>query len=77
MREPLRCREAFKQLRTVEQIGYIVTTFVQTASSVPHLVVLLQSTVLGAQEMAGRVGAFLQQWRSTLAVRPSEYFYLR
>jgi secreted Zn-dependent insulinase-like peptidase len=63
------CREAFKQLRTVEQIGYIVTTYVNVASSVPHIVVLLQSTVLGAEQMAGRVQAFLQQWRKYLAVR--------
>lgn len=61
-------REAFKQLRTVEQIGYIVTTYVNIASSVPHTVVLLQSTTVGAEEMGGRVDAFLQQWRKTLQV---------
>jgi hypothetical protein len=63
------CRDAFHQLRTVEQIGYIVTTYVNVASAVPHIIFLLQSTTVGAAEMGTRIDAFLQQWRASLEVR--------
>ena len=62
-------RAAFHQLRTVEQIGYLVWTYETLRSEVPHFAFLLQSTKLGAAEIGERVAAFLQQWRGTFDVR--------
>lgn len=62
-------RPAFHQLRTVEQIGYLVWTYSTQLAEVPHIAFLLQSTVLNAEEIGTRVSAFLQQWRDSFEVR--------
>ena len=61
-------RPAFHQLRTVEQIGYLVWSYATTRAAVPHLAFLLQSTELGATQIGHRVRAFLRQWRATFEV---------
>lgn len=61
-------RSAFHQLRTVEQIGYIVWSYASGRAGVPHIAFLLQSTVLGAGAIGGRVRAFLRQWRDLFEV---------
>jgi insulysin len=65
-------RPAFHQLRTVEQIGYLVWTYTALLADVPHNVFLLQSSSLNAEEIGMRVSAFLQQWRGSFEVCLSE-----
>jgi insulysin len=62
-------RPAFHQLRTVEQIGYLVWSYATTRAGVPHLAFLLQSTEVSADGIGGRVHAFLRQWRGTFEAR--------
>lgn len=62
-------RDAFHALRTVQQIGYIVTTYVSLRAEVPHIAFLLQSTSVGAEEIGARVDTFMREWRRRLAVR--------
>eukprot|EP00892_Ulva_mutabilis_P012171 jgi/Ulvmu1/9326/UM050_0076.1 len=59
-------RDAFHALRTVQQIGYIVTTYVSLRAEVPHIAFLLQSTSVGAEEIGGRVDTFMAEWRRRL-----------
>lgn len=67
--EHLLHRDAFHALRTVQQIGYIVTTYVSLRSEVPHIALLLQSTTVGAEAIGGRVDTFMREWRRRLEVR--------
>lgn len=62
-------RDAFHALRTVQQIGYIVTTYVSLRAEVPHVAFLLQSTSVGAEEIGARVATFMREWRQRLEVR--------
>lgn len=62
-------RDVFHTLRTVQQIGYIVTTYVSLRAMVPHVVFLLQSTSVGAEEIGARVATFIREWRRRLEVR--------
>lgn len=61
-------RDAFHALRTVQQIGYIVTTYVSLRAEVPHVAFILQSTSVGAEEIGQRVDAFMREWRRRLEV---------
>ncbi len=53
-------RDAFHQLRTVEQLGYIVSVSSHAVLGVRHVLFLLQSNAHSAAHLDGRVEAFVQ-----------------
>jgi len=69
---------AFNQLRTEEQLGYIVHTGVKTSGEkVKSLMMLVQSESFDPHHIDQRIEAFLQHFRSTLLEMSSEDFKLR
>ena len=70
MREP-----AFNQLRTEEQLGYIVHTSVKTnGSKIKGLLILIQSDSFEPQHVQDRIDVFLEQFRSTLVEMSDDEF---
>jgi insulysin len=70
MREP-----AFNQLRTEEQLGYIVHTAVKTnGDNIKSWICLIQSDSFDPPHMDLRIEAFLTEFRTTLASMPVAEF---
>jgi insulysin len=65
---------SFDQLRTVEQLGYIVSTGQLLSRGVLGLTVLVQSSERPPAYLEERIEAFLEQFRETLAFMPEDDF---
>lgn len=64
---------AFDQLRTQEQLGYVVSTSTKIAASAIALDIQIQST-RSPWFLEERIEAFLEQFRDILAGMTTEYF---
>jgi len=60
----------YNELRTKQQLGYIVSSSVTESSGVRGLVFAVQSQVLGPPEIEQRVDAFLESFRKSLEILP-------
>eukprot|EP00271_Cylindrocystis_brebissonii_P018956 TRINITY_DN5550_c0_g1_i1.p1 TRINITY_DN5550_c0_g1~~TRINITY_DN5550_c0_g1_i1.p1 ORF type:complete len:1062 (+),score=215.89 TRINITY_DN5550_c0_g1_i1:412-3597(+) len=67
-------REAFYQLRTVEQLGYIVYLVSRNDLGVRGIQCIVQSTVKSALALDARVEAFLEGFEQKLSVMGEEEF---
>merc|ERR1719311_1392383 len=63
----------YAELRTREQIGYIVTSLADRREGVLRLVFAVQGTALGPLGMLKRVDAFLDGARASLAERAESF----
>ncbi|KAL3678034.1 hypothetical protein R1sor_020990 [Riccia sorocarpa] len=64
----------FHQLRTVEQLGYLVFVATKNDFGVRGIQFLIQSTVKDPEALEGRVEAFLERYAETLEKMPEEDF---
>jgi insulysin len=68
---------AFNELRTEEQLGYIVHTSVDTAGDdIKGLLFLIQSDAFDPIHLDGRVEAFLERFRSKIVQMSAEEFQI-
>ncbi|KAL4454183.1 hypothetical protein ABPG74_012140 [Tetrahymena malaccensis] len=65
---------AFTQLRTVEQLGYVVFTSVNTRSGIGGIVFVVQSNVKPPIEVSNRIKAFVQSMEEKLTNMTEEQF---
>ncbi|CAI5953113.1 unnamed protein product [Closterium sp. NIES-65] len=67
-------RDVFYELRTVQQLGYIVFLMSRNENAVHGITFIIQSNVKSASDLDGRVEAFLQAAESKLAGITEEEF---
>ncbi|GJP56248.1 hypothetical protein CLOM_g15325 [Closterium sp. NIES-68] len=67
-------RDVFYELRTVQQLGYIVFLMARNENAVHGITFIIQSNVKSASDLDGRVEAFLQAAESKLATISEEEF---
>ncbi|CAI5528346.1 unnamed protein product [Closterium sp. Naga37s-1] len=67
-------RDVFYELRTVQQLGYIVFLMSRNENAVHGITFIIQSNVKSASDLDGRVEAFLQAAESKLASITEEEF---
>ncbi|CAI5471466.1 unnamed protein product [Closterium sp. Yama58-4] len=67
-------RDVFYELRTVQQLGYIVFLMSRNENAVHGITFIIQSNVKSASDLDGRVEAFLQAAESKLAGISEEEF---
>jgi len=60
----------YEELRTRQQLGYIVSSSVVASAGVRSIVFSVQSTVQPPPELERRIGVFLRAYRSTLSALP-------
>jgi len=65
---------AFTQLRTVEQLGYIVFTTVSTRSGVGALVFVIQSAIKPPLEVSARIHHFVASMEEKVTGLSEEAF---
>lgn len=56
----------FHQLRTIEQLGYIVSVSPYVNLNIPYIAMIIESPTASVAEIIGRIDVFIAQFRSTL-----------
>jgi len=64
----------FHELRTQQQLGYVVYGRYYPLARVPGMIFLVQSPTHSAQQIDGRITTFLEEYAKTLAVMKPEQF---
>ena len=70
-------RDAFHQLRTVEQLGYMVFCTAYWSLTVRNVALIIQSNAHSAEHLESRVEAFLPAVGDALRVGPWGMSYVR